>query len=290
MASYPMLVAGTASLLKPVFPLRSADKQTLGTDKDFDQSMTRLQFDPKIGRREKTGPLSIEALWRTSQDQVATIIQTRQFQNWMASLDSQVLFVNCPSQAPAHKTPSAFVCHQLVQAIDQQRNHIAALAFSCRKHSNQADPEYGVVGLLRSLIGQLLASFSELEVKFQRRNRLQTSELEILYEKFESLFLELAPEVVLFCAIDSINIHEQNKALRDEFEELVEFLLDMSQLPRSCTLKLIMICSWNSHSLYKLMPDQKDTVLWIPCSPPSQGGLTATKWGVFLQRNFQFLS
>src|ERR1700753_2272977 len=161
----------------------------IGENVDFERSMKQLHIDPRIVRTRQERFYSIDSLSRTTQDQIAAIIKTRQFQNWIASLDSAVLFVNCPSKESVFATPSEFISNQLRRVADLNDNRTAVLTFSCLEHSNKTDPEYGAVGILRSLVAQLLASFPQLDVQSLRRKRSNSRELEDLCNIFARLFM-----------------------------------------------------------------------------------------------------
>jgi len=233
---------------------------------------------------------AIEALSKISQDQLAQIVQKSQFQEWMGSLDSEAIFVNCPSSAQLGATPAAYLCNELTNAISHEQERILSLKFSCGEHRSASDPQYGATGVLRGLITQLLLQLPQIDTSSLRKPRKNhNSEFDILCSNFESLICELAPEVIIFCAIEDINVQEENERLRDGFEDVVEFLVELTELRGRSVFKLLIVCSWNSRHLWKQMPDPQRTVLWIPSSVPSQGGMTATRWKAFLEKHIRLL-
>ena len=52
-----------------------------------------------------------------------------------------------------------------------------------------------------------------------------------------------------------------------------------------CTFKLLLMSSWNSRVLYKVMLDQEGDVVWMPAKVPAQGGFTGMKWSASVGSN-----
>ena len=243
-------------------------------------------FDHDLGANLK----SLESLSRVASDRLAVILRSPKFQDWMASPSSEVLFINCALQGSVQDNPATFLCAHVVHAVRTSFTHCGALGFFCKEHSNHTDPNYGAAGLLRNLLGQLLLRFPDLDYSYlKKRAWKKVFDTDSLYDAIESLLAQLTPEVVLFCAIDGINLYEERESVYNEVEEAIEFLVDLSKRPDGCAFKLIMTCSWNSRKFYKLMPNQDHNVLWIPPKVPSQVRLTSTSWRAFLETNFHFL-
>jgi len=249
--------------------------------------------EPQISEKDlKTNRRSIEALPRLTQDQVAAIIKSPQFQNWMASPTSEILFVNCNSQNSAQTGPSGFLCSKLVDSIDRESLNVVSLTFFCREHVRSDDPYHGATGMLENLIGQLVYKLPDLNfLGLTRRQKEEINLTDFLCGVLESLILELPANFIVFCVIEGINVNEEIESSYKDFKEAVETLVNIATRSRfgGCAFKLILLCPWNSHKLYKLMPDQERTVFWIPAKVSSQGGLTTAKWNSFLRINFQFL-
>lgn len=255
------------------------------------QFLEKFGFNSTVFDRDLWANLkSLESLSKLASDRLAVILRSPKFQDWMASPVSEVLFINCASHGSVQDNSAAFLCAHFVHAVQTSFAKSGALSFFCKEHSKDTDPYYGAAGLLKSLLGQLLLRFPDLDYShMKKRAWKKVIDVDSLYDATESLLSQLAPEVVLFCAIDGINLYEEHESVYDEVEELIEFLVDLSQRPDGCAFKLIMTCSWNSHKLYKLMPSQDQNVLWIPSNVTSQVRLTSTSWRTFLETNFHFL-
>ena len=264
---------------------------SIGKSAALVQFLERFGFDSSVFDRDLCANLkSLETLSRVASDRLAIILRSPQFQDWMASAVSEVLFINCASQGSVQDNPATFLCAHFVHAVQTSFVRSGALSFFCKEHSKETDPNYGASGILKSLLGQLLLRFPNLDYShLKNRAWKKVFDVDSLYGAIESLLAQLAPQVVLFCAIDGINLYEEHESVYDEVEEVTEFLVDLSQRPGGCAFKLIMTCSWNSRRLYKLMPNQDQNVLWIPSNVPAQVRLTSTSWRTFLETNFHFL-
>jgi hypothetical protein len=159
------------------------------------------------------------------------------------------------------------------------------------------DPYYGAAGIVQSLISQLLRRVPQLQAQdFVQRLKLHskaTMSTSFLCGLLDKLILCLPADTLVFCGIDAINIHEGHcYSVYQEFEEVVESLVQLRErtLINGCMFKLIFTCSWNSHKFYKLVPDQKQDVAWIPTRVSQQGGLTSSKWKSVLEKNLKFFA
>jgi len=252
-----------------------------------------LSFNPSDAYKHlDNGVRSIESLPRSTQDRVAAIIQAPQFQNWIASPASEALFINYNSQASASESPSFYLYSKLHDSVHQGPGSSLMLSFFCRSHIEPGDLYFGAAGMVRSLIGQLLDKVPQLPFQdLVPRDPAKAKSVSFLCGLLEDLILRLPPDAVVFCAIDSINIHEENNSTYEEFEEVVETLVQIRERTASagCAFKLIIACSWNSHRLYKLIPDQKREVMWLPVKVPHQGGLTTARWKAIMEKNLRLL-
>jgi hypothetical protein len=146
--------------------------------------------------------------------------------------------------------------------------------------------------MVRSLLGQLLEKAPRLISQgVMIGGPPKVKSLTSLCGLLEDVILGLPRDTIVFCAIDSINIHEENSTGYDEFEELMESLVQirMRTATVGCVFKLMIAYAWNSHRFYKLLPDQKRQVIWLPVKVPPQGGLTKAKWKAIMEKNILLL-
>lgn len=263
----------------------------IGTRALLQQVLDHLVFDPDIPDQDLQKNLRpIERLSRAGSDRLTPIIRSLKFQDWFASPASNILFVNCAFHGSAEESPSSFLCAHLVSSVGTESKLIGGLSFFCKEHSQSTDPFYSAAGLLKSFLGQVLLRFPELDYSYLRnRSARKGIGIGVLYGAIENLLMQLSPEVVLIFAIKGVNIYKEQSSAYDEVEEALDFLIGMSQRSVGCAFKILISCSWNSHKLHKLAPDQESMILWIPSKVVSQPRLTSTTWNSFFEKNFHSL-
>jgi hypothetical protein len=232
---------------------------------------------------------AVESLPSATQIQLMTMIQSPRLQDWMSAPTSSILFINCSGRLSTQDSPTAFFCAKLAESIVQVSTKTIALSFLCGEHAEKSDFNYGASRMLRSLIGQLLVKSPDFYVRdyfrdLLNRCRKDSSDLRLLCGILESLILRLPSEYVVLCALDAINIHEENDSECDEIEDVMHVLVNISERATNSgrIFKLIMTCAWNSHVLYKSMPDLEKNVVWISSSPSSRTRLTTALWNNFV--------
>ncbi len=79
-------------------------------------------------------------------------------QDWLLSRSSSFLFVRSTASPYAlfKVSPFTVVCSTLALSLDSIPQRSATISFFCGLHSASSDPLHGPVGLLRSLVPQLL--------------------------------------------------------------------------------------------------------------------------------------
>ncbi|KAL8399856.1 hypothetical protein RB594_000324 [Gaeumannomyces avenae] len=246
---------------------------------------------------------SIESLPRVAQDRTAAMVQSRQFQAWLASPLSEVLFINDSHSTPLFSSPSAFLCARLAESASSPRHNgdeAISLHHFCREHVDQTGSarSFGPLGVLRSLIGQLLARVPQLDVPRRllemdgRSPATSGMTVEVLNSLFERLLFQLPADTVVICVIDAVNVfEEQREEIQRDARAMVEGLVRVkhfSELGR-CAFKLLFACPWKSKALYRALPDGEDAVLWMPGHVASQGGLSTTRWNSMLLQTFAFV-
>jgi len=212
--------------------------------------------------------------------------------DWISSSTSETLFVNCNTQPANSGSPSSYLCSKLHESVDPGLGLCLGLSFFCRDHVKPDDPYFGAAALARSLLQQLLEQLPHTlsrDLVPRNANRIQSTSYQCGI--LEDVVLRLPRDAFILCAIDSINIHEDQDSNYEEFEEVLESLLQIREKTASsgCVFKLLIACSWNSRRLYKLIPDQRRDVMWLPVKIPQQGGLTISKWKYIMDKSMNVL-
>ncbi|KAH0536273.1 hypothetical protein FGG08_006834 [Glutinoglossum americanum] len=241
--------------------------------------------------------VNLRATWTLplqDQDRALAIMQCPKLHEWIINPMSCVLFINGNHRGSPRQQPTSVVCAKLADsiwhpAVDSWRPYAAttfALAFFCGEHRRPDDYDYGMNGMMRSLVAQLLVAYPTSDLRtVSRLENLQGDDIQDLCTMFETLITKLPPTAVVFCIIDGITLHEENKELLDEVEYVVQALVNIAGRANAtikgyggCAFKLLFMSPTNSRVLYKVMPDPELDVIWMPASVPSKGWLTEGKW------------
>ncbi|EEH10615.1 conserved hypothetical protein [Histoplasma capsulatum G186AR] len=273
----------------PMLPLRRAvseanlvqdyldAKNELLSDFDYESSVVRNDIDA-----------SLEAIWalpRCDQDRAVAVMQSPKLHSWITESSSSALLVNFndPKKAASTSFISAKLTHSIQSDVIDPHypRNIFALFFLCAEHIRPDDPDYGVSGMMRNLIGQLLIAYPDFGMSVIKQiQRTGQDDIRSLCQIFHMMIAQLPPHVTVFCVLDAITVYEQNGLLQEEGEYAVQELMSMVQWTKDhgCDFKILLTSAWNSHVFYKYVPDRQKDIIWIPAKVPPQGGFTRMKW------------
>ncbi|EGC45637.1 conserved hypothetical protein [Histoplasma capsulatum var. duboisii H88] len=278
-----------ASIKGPMLPLRRAvseanlvqdyldAKNELLSDFDYESSVVRNDIDA-----------SLEAIWalpRCDQDRAVAVMQSPKLHSWITEPSSSALLVNFND--PKKTASTSFISAKLTHSIQSDvidphyPRNIFALFFLCAEHIRPDDPDYGVSGMMRNLIGQLLIAYPDFGMSVIKQiQRTGQDDIRSLCQIFHMMIAQLPPYVTVFCVLDAITVYEQNGLLHEEGEYAVQELMSMVQWTKDhgCDFKILLTSAWNSHVFYKYVPDRQKDIIWIPAKVPPQGGFTRMKW------------
>ena len=283
----------------PMLPLRkSRSAPTLRRIRDnAEQScLARLDYKDSVIQSDIQRNLRcVHQLLKSAQDRIVAIIRHHKFKAWLMEINSSILFLNGhhTSSAPMRQSPTSFVCAKLASSMQSYRDTIEepslhppiktiAISFFCAEHLDHKDPYQGAVGIMKSLTAQLLTSYHGFDTRVvERLQEADLDDLETLCSRFEKLVRKLPQEIVLFCIVDAITIHEESEARRADVGLVLETLIDISSCDdrRSCVFKLFVTCPRVSRR-YSVKVGKSDTksVVTMPEKVPSQGAFTIAKW------------
>ena len=189
----------------------------------------------------------------SDQSQALSLLQTQQFQNWIASQHSKVLLVDGNMKsAVARVSPMSLLCASLVLGVLDNRPAIS-LHYFCGLHVASNDPLYGPAGIIRSLLMQLLLVSKVIDVDGEslnidytmfnlnfidtRRYRedLESHNIAALSRTLKQLIDQLPLDIFVFCIIDGINLYERSEWLND----LVQIVNCLNQIAQNARLRPI---------------------------------------------------
>ncbi|OAX82257.1 hypothetical protein ACJ72_03394 [Emergomyces africanus] len=279
----------TQDVKGPMLPLRRAvsesnlvqdylaAKNELLSGFDYERSVVRNDIETSLD--------TVWALARSDQDRAVAVMQSPKLHHWITESSSSALLVNFNDSKK--KAATSFISAKLTHSIQSDvidpryPRNIFALFFLCEEHMRPNDPDYGVSGMMRNLIGQLLVAYSDFGMSVIKQiQRTDQEDIKSLCQIFHMMIAQLPPHVTVFCVLDAITAYEQNTSLREEGEFAVQELMDMVQWTKDhgCDFKVLLTSAWNSHVFYKYVPDRQKDVLWMPAKVPPQGGFTKMKW------------
>ena len=227
---------------------------------------------------------------KAGQDRAVALMQDRRLHAWIKGNASVILMVNGNFNPSASQSPLSFVCAKLVDSIqlassgpdfEARTSWIIAHSFFCGQHLPSKDPETSVAGLVRSLIAQIL-NYPCIELDLSTTNELlstSVSDVDALCTVYSALVMKIPARMTVFCVIDALTFHEDNKARCRDAVTLVQTLADLTvscRGDRNCVFKVLLTCAGVSRALYKELA--KADVIWMAKNVVAQGGFTSMKW------------
>ncbi|KAK2752304.1 hypothetical protein FQN55_007344 [Onygenales sp. PD_40] len=280
----------------PMLPMRKAVSESNLIKDSFaarDGPLSHFDYESSVVRSDMERSLdSIWVLTRADQDRTVAVMQSPKLHQWITESSSSALMVNFNN--PKMKSSTSFIPAKLAHSIQSEvadphyQRNVFALFFLCGGHAHKEDPDFGVCGMMRSLICQLLLSYPDFGMRIVRQiQRVDQDDISSLCELFHMMIAQIPRYITIFCILDAATVYEENRSLREEGKSAVCKLMDIVQWTRDngCIFKVLLTSAWNSHVFYKYMPDQQKDVLWIPAKVPAQGGFTKLKWSSSIDPN-----
>ena len=103
--------------------------------------------------------------------------------------------------------------------------------------------------------------------------------------------MQIPAGTTVFCIIDALTFHEDNKARRRDALALVQTLADLTEScvgDEHCIFKVLLTCPGISRALYKELA--KADVIWMPKNVRARGGFTSMKWSASAGKDLGRLS
>ncbi|KAM6522883.1 hypothetical protein FALCPG4_012498 [Fusarium falciforme] len=182
---------------------------------------------------------NLHGVWqipRPDQDRLVAAMQSPKLQSWITKTTSSAMFLNF--NAPRNQTSTSFIAAKLADSIqtsalkDQDHtNSVLVLSFFCGSHSRPNDLDFGVGGMMRSLISQLLLSYPGFSLHVIRR--IQAANLASIADLCEIFYLlmgQLPQHRMVFCILDGVTVFEESKPLREESDIVIRELMEVSGL------------------------------------------------------------
>ena len=204
----------------------------------------------------------------SDQGQALSLLQTQQFQDWIAAQHSTVLLVDGNmDSAVARVSPMSLLCASLILGVLDNRPAIS-LHYFCGLHVASNNPLYGPAGLIRSLLMQLLLVSKVIDVDGESlnvdytlfnlnfidnhhyREDLESHNIAALCHTFKLLIDQLPLDVLVFCIIDGINLYERSEWLND----LVQIVNCLNRIAQNARLRPIFKVLMTSAGISRYIP------------------------------------
>jgi hypothetical protein len=200
--------------------------------------------------------------------------------NWLVSTTSSTLLINgsCPSTRA--RSPITFFCARLIDSLSSKDNeNFLVLHFFCGQHiSSVTDPNATPLGMMNSLLAQLLLLYPDFEISHQDLTSISPNTLDSVIQLFKKLVAQLEPSMMVFCIIDGISLYEDAARLADT-RKVVHALAELGarDVAMGPTFKLML----TSPTRIKHLPERvsKEEVLSVPRELAPQSGFSALRNG-----------
>ncbi|RYP23553.1 hypothetical protein DL765_001067 [Monosporascus sp. GIB2] len=171
----------------------------------------------------ETGGVTIAA-----QGQVQSLLEHDQFLQWLRDHHPGLILVDADIPGAALESLSAIsrFCATLVTSIMGVNPDVIVTHFFCGLHTSPDDPWYGPVGLVRSIIMQLITKLMEMDEEMESWDldfindrdylkSLENHDVESLCAALHSMVSQFQPDTNVYCIIDSIAWFDSSRMLED---------------------------------------------------------------------------
>ncbi|KAF5578260.1 hypothetical protein FPCIR_11663 [Fusarium pseudocircinatum] len=203
---------------------------------------------------------------RRDQGRAEHLVENAQFKQWVVRTSSTELLVHGqmkPSRTSV--TPLSLFSAAIVRNL-RQVDRFCAVAFFCGQHTDLDDPLIGGMGIIKSFTTQLLRqhSFDDADLDKVAREvnmpilKRGVEDIEELCQLFTVLVRCLRNDTTLFCAIDSVNIYEDEDMMRGLYVEKVLFeILQLTSDPRVKThVKILFTSATDTNTIWKAFKEK----------------------------------
>jgi len=190
--------------------------------------------------------------------QANSILRSPRFLDWMQNSDSDLVLVdgNIPSTASANISALSLFCSTFVASLARLYPQDIVVSFFCGCHTGLTDPWYGPVGLVRSLLTQVLMALIErgedsvqLETAEEYLDHLGSANLEILCEIFEKVIAGLPQGISVTCVIDNVSSFDRDfRGLFGDMKRVIHSLAAAAGRDAGAACKVLLTNSARSTS------------------------------------------
>ncbi|KAK0642941.1 hypothetical protein B0T16DRAFT_174338 [Cercophora newfieldiana] len=241
-----------------------------------------------------------------AQDRAVSIINSPQLTQWIESAQSTALVINGNSPTVTPKSAPSFVAARLVYVLNEIRARadsdfgrgIVPLYFSCAQHVRRMEDWETPVGVVHSLIAQLVMRCEEMRVELDlskggkrmiKSLEADGGDIRAVFGVFKRLLGLLPTEVSVFCVVDGLSFYVDDRATSEDARYLAVEMMRLAGRRQKGgdegpVVKVLLAAPKRLRVEDEVMKYSRVSVLNVPQGVPSLGGFTAAKWEVALGR------
>lgn len=220
------------------------------------------------------------SLTTAKQDRIVWLMEHKRLRSWLSSQYSDVILVHGNDESE-RVSPISYFCSSLIDILgDQTRAKV--FYFFCGRHTQLDDHDSGGLGIVRTLLSQLLVDTpQDFDLSFLREqhvDEIRRCNLFILLSLFKTLLKQLQGVNAIFCIIDGISFYESDERLA-EMSLVVDKLLRISRMEEQFPIfKLLLACPTSTRYVRKSQFLRPTNIIKVPSDAPRSGqGLSKNK-------------
>ena len=203
---------------------------------------------------------------RRDQGRAEQLISNPKFRQWMVQTQSTELLMH-GHMKPSRMSVSALSLFSaaIVQSL-RQDGRFCTLAFFCGEHSDDRDPLAGGIGIIKSLIVQLLDQYRFDESDLGRAVRgvdldVLEDSAEVLCRLFTELVRLVQRRATLICVLDSVNVYDDPEFMEElDVERVLYEVLSLTRDVKVQTnVKILLTSPTHTATIWEGF-DEKDVV------------------------------
>lgn len=166
-------------------------------------------------QEEDSAKRMVVILEKPFHSRVHALLRSNRFRDFLSSRESAFLPIVSPWEDDATEsfTPMSIISRALTECVAPLTDK-RVISFYCGFHTSRDDGFFGPIGLIKSLIIQLLRSdlfgsfdFNSIN-KLTFRERLEAGDVHQLCALFKTLVNNIPEQSILFCAIDGLSLFQ----------------------------------------------------------------------------------
>ncbi|KAL7952772.1 hypothetical protein V8C34DRAFT_298612 [Trichoderma compactum] len=203
---------------------------------------------------------------RGDQGRAEQLISNPQFKRWLVQTRSTKLLVH-GHMRPSRTSVSALSLFSaaIVQSLWRDQR-FCTLAFFCGEHRDARDPLAGGIGIIKSLIMQLLSQYhfsgGDLGVTVRKVNMdVLEDDAEQLCQLFVGLMRRVQSKVTIICVFDSVDVYDNLEFMQElEVGKVLDAVLSLTEDNRVQThIKMLLTSSTSTDTIWEWF-DERDVV------------------------------